>query len=149
MTRVRTEYSGNIARIRAVEDAIRATRHYTEGVSSLLARHPIQGTDFPSRVLCKYYEVYPDIEVTWDMPAGVAVDWLWGEFMSIDVVFRYDYRVNQASVIVKGGRESIDKLSRTIPGFADALAFTQQKHGRQVEPATRVATAPEATIRRA
>jgi len=120
---MKSEFTGNIVNIRAVEDAIRASRQYTEGLSSLLKRHPdpIQG-DGTSRVFHKHYEVYPGVEINWNMPANVAIDWLWGDTPRVDVVFRYDYRVNKASVVVMNGSIAVKELAKTIPGFSDALA---------------------------
>ena len=117
-----SKYASSIMKIRAVEDCIRATRKYTEGIGTMRLRHPIQGEDFPSKVFCKYYEVYPDIELGWDMPAGKALDWLWGETPRIDVVFKYDYRVNQASVAIRDGLEAVKELTKSIPGFGNSLA---------------------------
>lgn len=117
-----SEFDGNIINIRAVEDCIRATKKYTEGVGTMRKQHPIQGEGFPSKVFCKYYEVYPNTEISWDMPAGVALDWLWGEVACIDVLFKYDYRVNKASVAVRDGLEAVKELARAIPDFSDTLA---------------------------
>jgi hypothetical protein len=116
-----SEFIGNIVSVRALEDCIRATKKYTEGIGTMRKQHPIQGEGFPSRVFCKYYEVYPDIEVSWDMPAGVALDWLWGETLHIDVMFKYDYRVNKASVTVKDGVVAVRELQRSIPNFGKSL----------------------------
>ena len=117
------EFIGNIARVRAVEDCIRATKKYTEGIKTMRLKHPVQGEEFASKVFCKYYEVYPTIELSWDMPAGIAIDWLWGDTPCIDVVFRYDYRINTASVSVRDGSEAVRELARTIPEFSDTLAM--------------------------
>ncbi len=121
---MKSEFVGSIATVRDVEDSIRATRRYTKGVFSKPAAHPspIQGSDFPSRVLTEYYEVYPDTDVHWDMPAGVALDWLWGDVTHIDVLFFYDYRVNKAKVVVRGGAEAVEELTKGIPRFGDTLA---------------------------
>lgn len=118
----KSEYAGNIIVVRAVEDCIRATKKYTEGISTMRKRHPVQGEDVPSKVFCKYYEVYPDVEVSWDMPVGVALDWLWQETMCIDVMFRYDYRENRAAVIIRDGAVAVKELARGIPNFSEALA---------------------------
>lgn len=117
------EKTGNIASIRAIEDSIRATKKYTEGLLTLDRKHPkmIQGEDFPSRVFWKIYEVYPDVELSWDMPVGVAVDLLWGDTSIIIVKFHYDYRENRASMVVKDGQSAINDLKKTIPGFNSAL----------------------------
>ena len=63
---MRSEFVGSILAVRAVEDTIRATKKYTKGAFSKPPQHPIQGMDFPSRVLTEYYEVYPDTEVGWE-----------------------------------------------------------------------------------
>jgi len=120
---MKSEFSGNIINIRAVEDAIRASKQYTEGISTMWRRHPdpIKGNGF-SRVFHKHYEVYPGVEINWNMPANVAIDWLWGDTPRVDVIFRYDYRVNKASVVVKNGPLAVKELARTILGFSDALA---------------------------
>jgi hypothetical protein len=115
------EYKSNIATIRDLEDCIRTTKKYTKGAFSKKTEHPIQGSDFPSRVLTEYYEVYPTLAITWGMPAGIAIDWLWGEYNHIDVFFRYDYRANKASMTIHGGTESIRDLKAGIPGLQRLL----------------------------
>lgn len=120
---MRYENASNIANIRAIEDSIRATRRYTEGIGTMRKKHPIQGEEFPSKVFCKYYEVYPETEIYWDMPAGVALDWLWGETPKVDVLFKYDYRSNKASVLVMDGSTALKELEKGIPGFSEALAM--------------------------
>ena len=117
-----SEFTGNIESVRAVEDCIRATKKYTEGIGTMRKQHPIQGEDFPSKVFCKYYEVYPEIELSWDMPAGVALDWLWQDTLCLDVIFKYDYRANIASVVVRDGAKAIKELIKAIPKFGVALA---------------------------
>ena len=119
---MKSEYKGDILSVRTVEDCIRATRKYTKGAFSRVAKHPVQGDDFPSKVLTEYYEVYPDTEVSWDMSAAVAWAWVWGDVTRIDVRFYYDYRANQARVIVYGGETALRELVAGIPGFEDALA---------------------------
>jgi len=115
------EYTGNIASVRALEDCIRATRKYTEGIGTMRKKHPIQGEEFPSKVFCKYYEVYPEMDISWDMPAGKALDWLWQETLCLDVVFKYDYRSNIASVNIRDGDKAIKELVKSIPKFGVAL----------------------------
>lgn len=118
-----SEYSGNILNIRAIEDSIRATKKYTEGVRTMFRKHPVQGIDFPSPVFCKHYEVYPDmLEVSWDMPIGDFIDWLSQETLCIDVMFHYDYPQNKAFIEVSDGASAVRKLANSIPGFSDALA---------------------------
>jgi len=126
MRQSRREASGcitesNIGCIRAVEDTIRATTKYTEGIRTMRAKHPVQGGDFPSKVFSKYYEVYPEIELSWDMPAGIALDWLWQDTPCLDVVFWYDYRKNIATVTIMDGAKAKRELVRTIQGFGEAL----------------------------
>ena len=116
-------FSGTIIDVRAVEDCIRATKKYTEGVGTIRAHHPIQGEgEFPSKKFVKYYEVYPDVEVNWDMSASLALDWLWGETPCIDVLFNYDYRANKAEVVIKDGSVAVRQLDKAIPGFSESLA---------------------------
>ena len=116
------EFEGNIASIRALEDCIRATKRYTEGIGTMRLKHPTQGEEFFSKVFCKYYEVYPETDVSWDMPVGTALDWLWGETPCIDIIFKYDYRINKASIAIKNGIEAVRELSRAIPNFSRTLA---------------------------
>jgi len=115
-------FCGAIMLVRAVEDRVRATKKYTEGVGTMRAKHPVQGEEFPSRKFVKYYEVYPEVEVSWDMPADVAIDWLWGETPCIDVLFNYDYRTNGAEIVVKDGAVAVKQLAKAIPGFSESLA---------------------------
>lgn len=124
MTRIKNNnniFTSNIAGIRAVEDCIRATKRYNEGIGTMRTKHPIQGEGFPSKKFRKYYEVSPDTEISWDMPAGVAIDWLWRDVVIVDVVFEYDYRVNTASMVVMDGQKALGKLVKAIPGFREAL----------------------------
>ena len=123
MTRKRkgNEFRGNILTIRSVEDCIRSTKKYTEGIQTIRKTHPVQGEDIPSRVFYKYYEVYPDMEVGLDMNVKDFADWVWGDTTCIDVMFHYDYRVNKASVLVRDGDGVVKKLIESIPGFGDAL----------------------------
>lgn len=119
---MRFEFKSTIINIRNIEDCIRATKKYTEGIGTMRKQHPIQGTEFPSKVFCKYYEVYPDMNITWDMPAGKAADWLWGETDHYDLIFKYDYRTNTAELTVINGNGALNKLKQSIPGLKDALA---------------------------
>ena len=116
-----SEYTSSIQKVRDVEDCIRATNRYTEGVLTRRRLHPVQGEDFPSKSFWKYYEVYPETEIGWDMPIGVAIDWLWGDVPCIDVMFHYDYRSNRAIVAMKAGQRAIDALKKAIPGFGEAM----------------------------
>jgi len=123
MTRIKkgNEFRGNILAIRSLEDCIRATKKYTEGIQTIRKTHPVQGEELPSRVFYKYYEVYPDMEVGLDMDYRDFADWVWGDTACIDIMFHYDYRVNKASVLVRDGDSVVRKLIESIPGFGDAL----------------------------
>lgn len=117
--------AGNIGDIRAIEDSIRATKKYTEGIRTMRMKHPVQGEEFSSKVFTKYYEVYPAIELSWDMAAGVALDWLWGDTPCLDIWFWYDYRGNKASMEVRDGPAAVEELIRAIPGFGEAVAVAK------------------------
>ena len=115
------EFIGSIGDVRAIEDCIRATKKYTEGVQTIRKVHPIQGEDFPSKEFCKLYEVYPDVEVSWDMPVGVAIEWLWRDVTCIDVLFKYDYRTNRAIVLVRDGPVAVRELEKSIPHLSKVM----------------------------
>lgn len=123
---MRSEYSGNIQAVREVEDCIRATKKYTKGVFSRAKQHPVQGQDFPSKMITEYYEVYPDFDLGQIKPLWDAIldtsDWLWGEVIHIDVIFKYDYRTNKAFIIIRGNKGVVDELSRGIPNFSEAMS---------------------------
>jgi hypothetical protein len=134
---MKIEYAGNITEIRAVEDCIRATKRYTEGILSKKHPQQIQGDDFPSRTLHKHYEFYPNVsEISWNMPVNTAIDWLYSDTPCIKLSFRYDYRTNQATVIVADDRD-ITELNKTVPGFDIAIqAVGKQIVISSVEPVT-------------
>ncbi len=118
---MKIEYTGSITEIRAIEDCIRATKKYTEGVLSKKHPQQIQGEDFPSRVLHKHYEYYPNVaEISWNMPVNTALDWLFAGTPCIKMSFRYDYRVNQAVVYIADDRD-ITTLNKSVAGFAQAI----------------------------
>jgi len=129
---MRSEFVGSILAVRAVEDAIRATKKYTKGAFQKPAQHPIQGEDFPSRVLTEYYEVYPDTEVGWDMPASEGWAWLWGDTPHIDVLFRYNYQRDRAIVVIHGGNGVVKLLEEGIPGFGEALGRVTENGAENV-----------------
>lgn len=144
----RTEFAGNILTVRAVEDCIRATRKYSEGVNSkLFSRHPAQGEQFPSRVLTKYYEVAPEAKddeySCWlDKPATIETgatlaDWLWGDTPRVDVLFRYNYPTNRAWILIYGGEPALALLKDKIPGLTTALSRVVAPSGDAVIPAPR------------
>lgn len=126
MGKTRVEFAGDLSIIRDIEDCIRATRKYTEGVLTRRTKHPLPtpGANlFPSRAFCKYYEVYPelDFEVGWDMDASHLLEWL-RQHTCIDVNFFYDYRKMRATVRVYGGSKAVAALEHMVPGFTDRLA---------------------------
>ena len=121
-TRVKdTVFNGSIIQIRDIEDCIRATRKYTKGAFTAPSKHPIQGGGFPSRVLTEYYEVYPDLDLTWDMLATDAWAWVWGDVLHIDVKFHYAYKNNNAKMEVFGTNGVVKSLCEGISGFKEAL----------------------------
>ena len=120
---MKTIYKSSILLVRDLEDTIRATKKYTKGAFSRVVSHPIQGEQFPSKVLTEYYEVYPDLELGWDMRAGDAWAWVWGDVVHIDITFLYDYRDNKAKVTIHGGRDAMEKLKEGIPGFKAAITL--------------------------
>jgi len=119
---MKTEYIGSITAVRAIEDCIRATKKYTKGAFRRSAQHPVQGEDFPSRVLTEYYEVYPDLTLGWDMNATDAWAWVWGDVTHIDVLFSYNYVKNRARVSIHGGNGTVTDLKKGIPGLKEALS---------------------------
>ena len=125
---MRTEYKADILLVRDLEDTIRATKKYTKGAFAKATQHPtlIQGEQFPSKVLTEYYEVYPDLEIGWDMRAGDAWAWVWGDVVHIDVTFLYDYRDNKAKVTIHGGKGTVEELAGGIPGFRAVLERIRQ-----------------------
>jgi len=126
-------YESDIISIRAVEDAIRASRRYTEQLGTMLHKHPVQGEHVASRVLTKHYEVYPETDLDEMLSVSKAIDrlgdWLWGDVPKVVVLFHYDYRSNRAYVIVRDGTEAIDLLAVNIPGFANAIDQIKQPVG--------------------
>lgn len=126
----RSEFVGNIASVRAVEDAIRATRRYLETFQTMSNIHPSQA-DWPSRKFTKHYEVYPDTDLSWDMPLGKALAWVAGADV-VRMAFRYDYRLNVAVVEVNGGPEVVKKLAAKVPGFSEGVAKVIVAGGERV-----------------
>lgn len=118
--RIEREFTGDIISVRAVEDCIRATKKYTEGIRTMRTKHPVQGEEFSSKVFCKYYEVYPEVDTS-HMSLGTVMEWLSGYSIHIDVMFKYDYRIDEASVTIKNGQKAVGQLARAIPSFSRAL----------------------------
>lgn len=123
---MRSEFKNNIAGVRSIEDAIRATRRYTEGLNTIIQHHPVQGTSVSSRAFAKCYEIYPDMVIGMDidisdLPVSDVIDWLWADTTCVNVRFWYDYRVNQATFKVIGGDESLQRLLKVIPGLLKLL----------------------------
>jgi len=120
---MKIEYVGNIQLVRAIEDSIRASKKYTKILFRRNGQTPMQGEGFPSRCVTEHYEVYPDIDgVSWDMPVGVALEWLSGIVTSVEVMFKYNYNVNKAWMVVKDGYQGVRELKKGIVGFREALS---------------------------
>jgi hypothetical protein len=120
---MRNEFTGDIMSIRAVEDCIRASRKYTECLFTKVNKHPepIQGEEFPSRVLTKNYEVYPDVEAGWNMSIIDAAFWLADRPGHIDVRFSYSYTLNRGRVVIYGSDNVVQLLKDSVPNLEDAL----------------------------
>ena len=123
---MKIEYAGTIMEVRAVEDCIRATRKYTKGVLAKPRSHPIQGEEFPSHVFTEYYEVYPGMEVGWDMAAVDAWAWVWGDVPHIDMRFHYDYNRNKARITITGHHKTIKSLGKGVEGYDGAVSLLHQ-----------------------
>lgn len=139
---MRTEFIGDIATVRVVEDCIRATKKYTKSAFRKPIAYPIQGEEFPSKVLTEYYEVYPEMEPSWDMSWPDFWMWVWGDTPHIDVLFQYDYRVNRGKVTVRGNNNVLDMLKDGIPDFEESLGKVMpscepQPPPNNVEPVSR------------
>ena len=107
--------TGSIQQIRMLEDCIRATSRYTEGIFTEQKEHPIQGKEFASKAFCKVYEVYPDNEIpTFDSSIADLGNFL-SNIRKLTVKFFYDYRSNKATV--KTENNGIDVLEKVIPHF--------------------------------
>ncbi len=119
---MKTEYTGDILSVRAVEDCIRATKNYTKDVFRRAPRHPVQGEDFPSKVFTEHYEVYPDTTICWDMPVADAIDWAWGEVSHVDITFWYSYPTNRAKITIGGGNGILAELYKGIPNLRRELS---------------------------
>jgi hypothetical protein len=116
------EFTGWVTQVRAVEDIIRASKKYTKVVNVFKDSNEMQGKEFGSKVVTEKYEVYPDVKVEWDMPALKAwAGLLFAETKMIDVIFRYDYRDNQAQMKVVDGPDGVEELKKAIPGFTEAI----------------------------
>jgi len=119
---MRSEFVGGILAVREVEDTVRATKRYTKGLFHKPVKHPIQGEDFPSRVMTEHYEYYPHIEPSMDMSIIDAVLWLADFEPHIDINFSYNYLRDKAIVIIRGSNDVVELLREGIPGFGEALA---------------------------
>ena len=119
---MRSEFTGCIMTVRAVEDCIRATKKYTKGAFTRESKHPIQGEDFPSKVLTEYYEVYPDTEISWEMLASDAWAWVWGDTPHIDMRFLYNYNSNKGKIVIFGNNGVVNMLREGIPNFTNAIS---------------------------
>lgn len=125
---MKQELFGDILSVRAVEDTVRATHKYTEGIFSRYNKKEekrIQGGDFPSRIVTHYYEVYPDLDLEDEMTMWDALlttsDFLWGAIPMVEIIFVYNYVRNRAVVTVRGGNGVMEMLENGIPGWKEKL----------------------------
>jgi len=135
--------TGNIDDISEIENCIRKTKKYTKGAFRKRIDYPIQGEEFPSKMHSDYYEVYPDVEVRdgaiWDLAASVAWAWVWGDVRHIDVIFQYDFRANEASMMVRDGPDAVKELVAAIPKFGKAVEDAK-KHKKELSEALEKST---------
>lgn len=124
---MKTTYTSNIMAARAVEDCIRNSRKYTKMAFSKPVQHPVQG-EFSSRLITEHYEVYPEMEMGWNMLAADAWAWMRGDTPKVDVWLKYDYRDNTARIIIGGGDKTADLLKEGIQGLADAMKHTARSN---------------------
>lgn len=115
---------GNIAQIRELEDCIRATKRYTEGLFTKKIEHSQQG-DSPSRAFTRLLEVYLDHDfmgIDWDRDAVEFIkDGLdWYASRATVVKFWYDYRSNKAEISFDW--DILVNICNIMPNFANALA---------------------------
>lgn len=107
----------DIPKIRAIEDTVRATKNYTEGLFTASKVHPEQD-NFPTRIFTKQYDIYPDSTVPgWDSYISEVIKWLRSRVIVIK--FWYDYRNNKAEII--GQRNELAILCEMIPNFQETL----------------------------
>ena len=132
---MKTEFTGDILSVRDAEDCIRLTKKYTKGAFRKSGTYPIQGEDFPSRAITEYYEVYPDLDISWETSLSDAFAWVFGDVIHIDVFFSYNYspNKNKAKMIIHGGNGVVRDLERGIPGLREALGklSTGENNGRK------------------
>ena len=121
---------GTIQEVRELEDSIRETRQYTEGLFTERRTHPVQGKG-STRAFRKLYELYIDAPLhSMNDDISAAFDW----FDSRVAIFRfwYDYREQKASVEV-----SERGLSLAIGKFkCIATAFEKHKISMPSTPVT-------------
>lgn len=88
---------GTIQEIRIIEDAVRKTEQYTEGLFTEGHKHPIQGEE-STRAFKKQYELYIDAPLHKRTDIKGALKW----YDSRVAIFKfwYDYREQEASMEV-------------------------------------------------
>lgn len=116
--------NGSIAQIRDIEDTIRATKRYTEGLTMRRKDHPKQGDDMPSSAFARTLEVYLDSDFTqfdWDMDIRELINKRLEWLKSRATVLRlwYDYPNNRASLHLHS--YAVENLCESIPDFEAAL----------------------------
>jgi len=126
-----------IQAVRLLEDAIRETKQYTEGLFTERRTHPVQGEEC-ARAFTKVYELYIDAPLhSMNDDISAAFDW----FDSRVAVFRfwYDYRGEKASIEVseRGLALAIEKFECIATAFEKhkismptAQVASQDSHNR-------------------
>lgn len=91
-----------IDRIREIEDAIRETGQYTEGLFTENRKHPVQGED-STRAFTRVYEVYidaPQHNMNAHILDGINDAFAWFDSRAVVFKFWYDYRTEEANMRV-------------------------------------------------
>ena len=113
--------------IRQLEDSIRATERYTEGLLTKERKHPIQGEEFTSKAFRKMYEIYP----THNIPKALRTNedepikeffpnfYKWITSPAIQIYFYYDYRNDKAELEYHD--KDLEQLIKVIPNFINIL----------------------------
>lgn len=112
---------GTIDRIRKIEDAVRMTGQYTEGLFKEYSHHPVQGEE-STRAFTKEYELYIDAplhNINDEITEGINDAFAWLKGRAVIFKFWYDYRKAEANMRVseEGLRLAVD----TFEGIALAV----------------------------
>jgi hypothetical protein len=107
--------TGTIESVKAIEEAIKATKKAKLFYNGGKQGKGVLGKEFNSQYYSMIYELYPDINFTFDSNYTIddALRWLVTE--GIAIRFLYDYRNNEARI--KFNTLKYDKLKLHIPNF--------------------------------